>query len=70
MHDKNGKLLVERDFVKHITYVGGKERTVIAQILACIPNTETCNISLAVPYPTIAVREEWATASKVEKVDV
>lgn len=68
MHDKNGTRIVDGAFVKLTTYVAGEQRTVVAQVIQTKPGSDTCNLSVAVPYPTIAVREEWATAKDVEVV--
>lgn len=68
-HDKNGTLLKVGDFVKHKTYIADKEQGVVAQVLAINAGT-TCNVYLGVPYPTTAIRQEYANADKLEKIDL
>jgi len=68
VHDKNGAPLAEGDFVKVETY--GKPATTIAKIIRTNPGPDTCNLYVGVPYATLAIREEWQTASKVEKIEL
>lgn len=70
MHDKNGTPIHEGDYVKLSTYVDGAPKIVIAQVLKCKADAETCNLYVGVPYRTLAIREEYATAGSVEVVPV
>lgn len=70
MHDKHGTPLQDGDFVKHETWINGGKRVIVAEVVRSNPAADSCNLTLAVPYATVAVREETATARLVEKVDV
>lgn len=68
MHDKNGKEIHVGDFVKHEIYIQNEARVVVSQVIRCLGETNTCNLYLGVPYQTLAIREEYATANRVEVV--
>ena len=41
MHDKNGNLVSSGDFVKLKTFIQGESTTVVGQVMACKPGSET-----------------------------
>lgn len=69
MHDKNGKEITLNAFVKLRTYIQGEQRDVVAQVIKLNPGATSCNLYVGVPYPTLAIREEYTNASDVEVVD-
>ena len=68
MHDKNGVEIKVGSFVKAKTYVNGEQAFVVAQVIKTKPNSETCNVYIAVPYTSVVIREEYANAKDIEVV--
>ena len=68
MHDKNGKVIHVDDFVRVTTWVNGEQKQIVAQVLATKPDMDSCNVYLGVPYRSLAIREEYASAKDVEVV--
>jgi hypothetical protein len=69
MHDKNGKEIKLNSFVKLKTYIHGEQRDVVAQVIKLKPESDSCNVYVGVPYPTLAIREEYTNAKDVEVVE-
>lgn len=68
MHDKNGKEIHVDDFVRLTTYINGEQKQVVAQVLSVKPGSDSCDVYVGVPYRSLVIRQEYATAKDVECV--